>query len=109
MPKEKTTRPNKKTKFIILAIVTAIILFDLTPFGGNIRFYVKWAQCGSRPVQTASWAGIAWYEPSPFFAIWRGQAWYCTPIEAERAGYSANEDRYEFPHLKEAGEPSPFL
>lgn len=90
-------------------IVIVIVAFDMTPFGGNIRFYMKWAGCGARPVQVASKPGIAWYEDSPLFSIPRTQVWFCTPIEAERAGYSATANSYTFPHLEAAGEPNPLL
>lgn len=102
---------SNKAINIRIAIVVAIplILFDLTPFGGNLRFYAKWLECGNRPVQVASWNGIAWYEQSPIFSVPRTQVWYCTPIEAERAGYSASQNNWDFPNLVKAGEPSPFL
>lgn len=107
----KQITPNVHNKLIIIgAVIVAIILFDLSPFGGNIRFYAKWISCGQKPVQIESWGGNKWYEESPaFMPLMRNQSWYCTPIQAERAGYSADEHAYSFPHLKAAGEPDPFL
>lgn len=98
---------RKRNQIATIIIVGAVILFDLSPFGGNIRFYLKWLECGARPVQVASWAGVAWYEESPLLNFPRTQVWYCTPLEAERAGYSANEHSWEFPHIYEAGEENP--
>lgn len=78
---------------IVTAFITLLILFDLSPFGGNIRFYSKWAECGVKPVQVESLPGRAWYEESPgFIVLFRNQSWYCTSAEAERAGYSANKN-----------------
>lgn len=101
--KTKYSVSRKRNQIVILAVIIAIVLFDLSPFGGNIRFYLKWIECGSRPVQVASWAGVAWYEESPLFSVPRTQVWYCTPLEAEQAGYSANKHYRDFPHLKEVG------
>lgn len=111
----KQTTHSTRNKLVIGAvIIIAIILFDLSPFGGNIRFYAKWASCGQKPVATAGSgyfnAGVPHYYTPPVAAIARGTSQYfCTPIQAERAGYSANENTYDFPHLKAAGEPDPFL
>lgn len=101
--RQKDPAKRKRNQIAAIAIVAVIILFDLSPFGGNIRFYLKWLECGARPVQVASWAGFAWYEESPLFNFPRTQVWYCTPLEAERAGYSASKHSREFPHLKEKG------
>lgn len=95
---------------IVTAFIALLILFDLSPFGGNIRFYSKWAECGVKPVQVDSkpGGGIVWYEESPaFITIFRNQSWKCTPVEAERAGYSANEHYYSTPGLDAIGEKSP--
>ena len=97
----KTQKSSKKTFIIVAVMVLALILIDFSPAGGNIRFYAKWIECGGRPVQTASWKGIAWYEPAPVFALVRSKQWFCTPLQAEQAGYSANSQAYEFPHLTE--------
>lgn len=95
-------KQHKKRKQLLIAgavIILAVLLYDLSPFGGNIRFYVKWAQCGSRPVETAGLPGINWYQEAPIYAPIRTQVWYCTPLEAEQAGYSASATTWTFPHL----------
>lgn len=102
---------SKKDYFIrrllpIAAIICALILFDISPLGGNIRFYTKWVECKQKPLQTASAPGIAWYEESPFIGIARGSLWFCTPLEAEQAGYSASPKYYTFPHINSGNSPS---
>ena len=97
---------GKKCKTKIIAyILGAIILIDLTPLGGNTTFYSKWVQCGSRPVYTQMGAGIASpgvpnYVTAPGLGVMRGfMPYFCSPYDAEKAGYSANESAYSFPHL----------
>jgi len=109
--REKVRR--KKTIAIAMIAVIAMILIDLSPFGGNIRFYSKWIECGQKPVVglgSGYWnAGVRHYEESSTFKLFlRNQTWYCSPIEAERAGYSANEDYYRTPALDAAGEPNKY-
>ena len=104
MPKKPTTKTNPTTKkrlIIGLSVLLALILLDLSPFGGNIRFYTTWVNCGGKPVQLQSWGGMAWYEESPTFTPFlRNQSWLCSPLEAEKHGYSANPNYYEAPELK---------
>lgn len=94
----------RKTLWILLVVVGLFILFDITPFGGNITFYSKWVECGRKPVsvQSAPGAGIVWYEETESFQPVRFlyQKYYCTPLQAEEAGYSANSKLYDFPHLQ---------
>lgn len=116
---KKGTRMHKihKTRnkiIIISSIIIGLILFEFSPFGYNILFYSKWISCGQKPVATASSGyfnvGVKHYYMPPNFTLVRGLTrYFCTPIQAERAGYSANENTYDFPHLKAAGEPDPFL
>ena len=108
----KTTKKGKKI-FIIASILLGLILFDLfTPFGGNIRFYSTWISCGQKPVRERMgiWRTVESYETSPAFGAFFGNLteYYCSPIEAERAGLSADIERYSYPHLDGAGEPWPF-
>lgn len=101
---KKYVKQASKTRDRIISVtflVVAVILIDLTPFGGNIRYYIKWAQCGQRPVQTQSMPGIAWYEnTTPYPTLLRDTSWYCTATEAERAGYSASQNSWIFPNLE---------
>lgn len=112
-------RPEHKInkKYIVGVVVVlffAWLIFDLSGFGDNIRFYRKWVECGIKPVSTKGSgfmnAGAKHYYESPAIEPMRASIdYFCTPIEAERAGYSANPKRYEFPHLDAAGEQNPFL
>jgi len=90
---------NKKLLIGIAAVIITLIAIDLSPFGGNLRYYSKWVSCGRKPVEVASMPGIAWYQEAPPYQIIRTQVWYCTPLEAEQAGYSASSTEWSFPHL----------
>lgn len=90
----------------LIVVLAVVLLFDvITPFGGQLRFYAKWIECGGRPYATAGWiwntAGISHYEPAPTFMVDRGgfNPYFCTPKEAELAGYSASEYQYDYPNL----------
>lgn len=88
------------------SIIGLILLYDLVPLGGNIRFYSKWLECGQKPVGT----NLEWnfgggtppnYGVPPTFSLMRlSPDYFCTPLEAEQAGFSASSSRYEFPNLK---------
>lgn len=98
----------KRLFFALSLALVVLILWDLSPVGGNIRFYRKWAECGSQPIQVQSWGGKAWYEATnPYPSMFRSTGRYCTPIEAERAGYSASRYERSFPNLEKACEPIP--
>lgn len=110
MMKVKDNIQKKKQRRLIAIIVGAlvilVILFDLTPFGGNVRFYTTWIGCGQKPVATSgsgymNSGAINYYEPSPFPGIHPTIDYFCTPLEAEKAGYSASPNQYEFPHLRQ--------
>ena len=93
---------HKKIIYITTATVVLLALFyDVVLFGGNIQFYTKWIQCGNRPLQTESAPGypLRWYTEGETFAVMRTKVWYCTPLEAEQAGFSASRHAREFPHL----------
>lgn len=109
---KKDTKKESKIRDRLISIsfiVIALLLLDQTMLGGNTRFYTKWVKCGHQPVQTQAMPGIAWYEKTnPYPATLRNTSLYCTPIEAERAGYSASQNNWDFPNLVKAGEPLPF-
>lgn len=90
---------------IVVVLLAVIVAFDLSPIGGNTRFYSKWVECGQKPVASDVSLNVGAHPPSytipPNIAVIRlSPTYFCTPLEAEQAGYSANSDRYEFPHLK---------
>lgn len=87
---------KKKLLIALLLVVSLVVLFDASPFGGNYRFYSKWLSCGQRPVKfrTAPGAGIAWYEETKSFEPLRlgYETYYCTPSEASAAGLRSPQD-----------------
>lgn len=93
---------TRSSLLIAASLIILLFLFDISPFGGSMSFYAKWVECGRKPVKTASLPGMIWYEETkPFELIRSGyQTYYCTPLQAEEAGYSANSDSYDFPHLR---------
>lgn len=105
--KNNHVKPRKKLKIalIVMCGLVLLVLFDvLTPvWGGQVRFYAKWTECGKRPQQEggAMLRHIDYYEQAPVFTIWRDNhmEYFCTPKEAELAGYSASMDSYSYPNL----------
>lgn len=94
----KITKKDKKTLgVIVVVILVCAILFDLSPFGGNLRFYAKWTECGRKPLEAMGGfgTGIPWYKEPSVYAPVRGQVLFCTPGEAERAGYSSDSSRWQ--------------
>ena len=98
----------KKYKYAIIAVtIIALVLFDFSPFGGNIRFYKKWIECGQKPVASDTSLGFGAKVPSyvevPAFQPMRfGQPkYFCTSLEAEKDGYSTSSEQYEFRYSKE--------
>ncbi|MEO8691478.1 MAG: hypothetical protein ABI397_01690 [Candidatus Saccharimonas sp.] len=101
----------KRTAIVVGVVLALLIIIDLTPFGGNIAAYTKWAQCGHRPVGTsfggAFTNGLPYYTEAEDFGLFRGATpYFCTPMDAERAGYSTNEDHYDFPNLPKSDQRS---
>ncbi len=105
---KKMAKPIKTKKDALIAVCGALVvllLLDLSPLGGNIFFYAKWAQCGSRPVATRLGAGLASagvpnYGDAPDLGFLRSLTpYFCSAKEAEQAGYSADSKNYDFPHL----------
>lgn len=104
-----TWRISKELRnvLVVLGVLTTIlVIIDFTPFGGNLRFYAKWIECGNKPVsevlEIGFGAGSRKYTTSPSFHEFpRFQpAYFCKPIEAERAGFSASDRAYDFPHIR---------
>lgn len=123
MPKEstKSKKPNKYftpwsprakkiLKYVSLGLLVLIIFvtlaFDLL-FTHNMQLYAKWAQCGNKPyVTTRGFGVIPYYYIPPSHpetrVLTRGTHMYCTPLEAEKAGYSSWPDSWYMPHRWEA-------
>lgn len=106
--KNKNSKKPKKSlvrKIIIITSVIALVLVYDVLIGGNIRFYSKWIECGQKPVPTKGSgfmnAGAIHYFEAPNISLIRPSIeYFCTPLEAEKAGYSASKHQYEFPHLE---------
>lgn len=88
-----------------LAFAIALLLFDFSPFGGNITYYLKWISYGQKPVygyHQPFW-DISYYEeimpiqPLRYFPITRN--YFCIPLEAEERGFSNNQLRAQCPLL----------
>jgi hypothetical protein len=106
--KSIATRQNKQKQqmlrrgvITLVIILILFILFDISPFGGSLTFYHKWIECGRKPVKTQSLPGRVWYEETQPLELVRSgyETYYCTPLEAEKAGYSSSSNSYDFPHL----------
>ncbi len=111
-PQQSKPATKKPRRFIKIAIICGVILATIavvdvfTFVGGNMRFYVRWMECGERPYSAYTPLGgyLSHYVPGPIFTIFRQNTeYYCNPLEAEKAGISASPSQYEFPTLKEQG------
>ena len=103
----KSSKINKRQKIKIVTIaIVVFLLVDLSGLGGNIYFYSQWLRCGQKPVAIgASYLGAPLhYESLPAFSPMRFYAgtYFCSPRQAELAGYSASSSQYQFPHLTDA-------
>jgi hypothetical protein len=102
----KKTHKKRRLLIIFVVVLLAWLAFDISGFGGNIRFYSKWIECGGKPVVTNpdpdfGGGSIQDYSTAPTFSLVRlSPIYFCTPLQAEEAGYSANSQQYTFPHLK---------
>lgn len=100
----KNTVNRKNIWIAIIGALVVLVILDLTPIGGNTKFYVKWAECGQRPVYTRQGGGFTSVVPNyvntPNFGFMRGfMPYFCTPQQAEQNGYSSDQRVYSFPHL----------
>lgn len=90
--------------WVLASVLILLVAFDLTPLGGNILFYKTWVVCGQRPVYTKRGAGLSSGVPNyvyaPNIGLARGfMPYFCSAEQAERAGYSADQKVYSYPHL----------
>lgn len=91
---QKTQPSRSRIVLIVLAsLIAALILLDLSPFGGNYRMYTAWIQCGKKPVAAYNAFGDKlYYSPSLYspFQLFQPTSYYCSSDEAEAAGYRAS-------------------
>ena len=100
----------KSKKDVLIAVggaVVVLILVDLTPIGGNTISLVNHIRCGGGAYRTPVFAygySVPSYEKVDFRpGLFQGYpSYFCTPEEAERAGYSADPKMYKFPHLPDS-------
>lgn len=101
----KKVRDKKDFTKALVGALVVLVLLDLTPLGGNIPVYLRWAQCGSRPFQSETWTiegEVPHYKPAPTFAVLRGMPeYFCSEREAQIKGYSADSSKYSFPQLSD--------
>ena len=103
----KTIKTKKDVAKALIGALIILFLIDLTPLSGNTVMYAKWLQCGHKPLHARlgagmGVAGVPNYVTPPDVAFLRGYTpYFCTPYEAEKAGFSADEIYYEFPHLSD--------
>lgn len=99
---------QRRAHMIIAGVIiaaAALVVVELSPFGGNVRFYAKWIECGQKPVAGGGELALgstllSYKEPESFQLVRFLQPdYFCTPLEAELAGYSASPTRYEFPNI----------
>ena len=107
---KKSRFTQKQINWFVISgfLVLAIVSYDFY-IPGNIRFYAKWVTCGERPVGSRGSGlfnvGVPHYEKVQLLRVFHGHmGYYCSPLEAERAGYSANPEVFDFPNLKAIGE-----
>ena len=106
---------SKKVLVVLAAssiLICLLIAFDLSPLGGNIRFYKKWSECGQKPVATLGSGyfndGVIHYIEPPAVGVSRPTLeYFCTELDAEKAGYSADPKQYEFPAIKKYNAENP--
>lgn len=94
---------NKNRWLVPLIVVLAIFtVIGISPFGSPIVRMVKSIQCGRNPVETSGGilGSVRYYADAGTTSQLGYKTYFCTPLEAEKAGYSANQNSYEFPNLR---------
>ena len=110
MTKAKHSKKEQHKAHAILVVVATVVviglvMFEVSSFGGNVRFYTEWIRCGQKPVAGGGELALgstllSYKEPQSFQPVrFMQPEYFCTPLEAELAGYSASPDRYEFPNI----------
>ncbi|HMQ95651.1 MAG TPA: hypothetical protein PKD19_00345 [Candidatus Saccharibacteria bacterium] len=90
---------EKGCKAFLVTLGIVWLITDLIGIGGNIRFYAKWIECGRKPVVSAYVFKKTphYIENTPILPTIRLLPdQFCSPKEAELAGYSVNESGYDF-------------
>lgn len=105
---DKRKKMNRKRWIILLSaaigVIVLVVADMVTPvWGGQVKYYAKWAECGQQPYQKSErlLQGVGSYEPAAMFRAFRSNhtQYFCTAKEAEKTGLSSSQDTYTFPHL----------
>lgn len=85
-----------------IVFVISLILIDLVA-GGSLRLYATWAACGQKPVQGHVGKSMFRYYTVPGNLsdgdILMSNKYFCSPLEAEKEGYSASSLGKYMPNL----------
>ncbi len=108
MAKRRAKKRNRIVKYTLItfaSIIGLIVVLDLTPFGGTMKYYATWHRCGQMPVVIGGsgfWnTGVSHYYTPSSVAIFPGaKTYFCTAFDAEKHGYSASPKVYDFPVLR---------
>ena len=108
----KKMSPNKRAFILVGVVLFVIVTVDLTPLGGNIRYYHKINQCGNTPYITHfsfRTNRLYYQKDTSKFEILRGfKTYYCSPLEAEKAGGSFSEYEVSYPAIDEYNKNNPY-
>lgn len=103
LKKLQSLAPLAKVAAVIALLLLVLGLVGID--GHYVGYYNKWVECGERPVGTRGSGfynvGVPHYEQVELFRPFHGHiSYFCSSLEAEKRGYSANPARYDFPELK---------
>ena len=92
---------------LLITILTAVVADVFLGNAAQMRFYAKWISCGDLPYEARSTnlmntGGSYYAKTSPFVVLRPNAPLYCTPRDAEMAGYSSSPDKLDFPYLTPA-------
>lgn len=102
--RSQKSKSIKHKSILAVAMVALVFLtYDLSGLGGNINFYASWIRCGQSPVLPGATigGGPKYYEAAKVINPMRYFAgnYFCSPRDAELAGYSASDRVFSYPHL----------
>ena len=104
-PEERRAYLGRLAILWVLCVGIIALVYDMVPVvgGGNIAYYTKKIQCGRTPlVGKYNGSGMRWYEEArrTFKPAMGHELYFCTPLEAEQAGYSADASRFIRMHME---------
>ncbi len=103
---KRLRKPHNWPKIIMITVcvIVALTLIDIvTPvWGGQVRFYAKWSDCGRLPIQgDQTYKGPKFYKKAAVFDAFRDNRieYFCSPKEAEMQWYSSDQNSASYPNL----------